>query len=87
VTHTTDIAIVPDYYASIFSCTGLVRLVADRDTGTTVRTAAGEVTVRVPLVGGRAEAAIISGLREHAEREAIVLDQWTASNEHRHDVG
>lgn len=80
-THFTTIAIVPDYYTSIFECSGLIRLVVDRARGTTVRTAVGTVGVRVPLVGGKAEAAIISGLQEHAVLEAEALDQWTAKGD------
>ena len=75
-THLTTIEIVPDHYTSMFGCTGLVRLSADRDSGTTLRVATGEVTVRVPLVGVKAEAAIISGLEDHAAREAEALDDW-----------
>jgi hypothetical protein len=78
-THCTTIAIVPDYYSSIFECSGLIRLVVDRASGTTVRTAVGNVGVRVPLVGGKAEAAIISGLQDHAALEAEALDQWSAA--------
>jgi len=86
-THTTTIAIVPDHYTTIFGCSGLVYLVPDPATATTVRTATGEVTVRVPLVGAKAEAAIISGLREHAELEAEALDQWVASEGNRQSAG
>ncbi len=78
-THLTEIAIVPDHYSSIFACSGLIRMSIDQDNGETVRIATGEVTVRVPLVGSKAEAAIISGLREHAELEAEALDEWVAA--------
>jgi hypothetical protein len=86
-THLTDIAIVPDYYNSIFECFGIIRLEVDRADGLTVRTAAGEVNVRVPLVGGKAEAAIISGLREHADLEAEMLDKWVSTEPDRRSVG
>ncbi len=86
-THTTTIAIVPDHYTSMFECSGTIRLTTDPASGTTVRVATGEVTVRVPLVGAKAEAAIISGLREHAELEAEALDQWVASEGNRQSAG
>jgi hypothetical protein len=78
-THRTTIEIVPDHYGSMFECSGITRLTPDEVPGTTVRTATGDVFVRVPIVGGRAETAIISGLREHAELEAVALDRWVAA--------
>jgi hypothetical protein len=86
-THMTDIAIVPDFYTSIFTCSGIITLVADGVGGTSRRTASGEVVVRVPFVGSKAEAGIISGLREHADLEAEVLDLWVASGEDHRTVG
>ncbi len=77
-THLTEIDIVPDHYTSMFGCSGLIRLTTDPATGDTMRVATGEVVVHVPLVGSKAEAAIISGLREHAELEAGALDQWVS---------
>jgi hypothetical protein len=76
VTHTSDIEIVPDYYTSMFTCRGTTRLTPNPATGVTDRITTGEVAVRVPLVGRKAEAAIISGLHEHAELEAEALDGW-----------
>ena len=35
-----------------------------------------DLKVTVPLVGGKVEQAIVSGLREHAEREEQVLAEW-----------
>jgi hypothetical protein len=86
-THTTTIEIVPDYYTSMFQCSGLVRLTADRGGSDTVRTAIGDVFVRVPLVGSKAEAAIISGLHDHADLEAEALDDWVAAERDRRNAG
>jgi hypothetical protein len=85
--HLTDIAIVPDNYTSIFAFSGQTRLEPGSAPGTTVRTTTGEVTVRVPLVGGKAEAAIISGLCEHSEREEAVLNDWLSHEDHRRSAG
>lgn len=78
VSHTTDVEIVPDFYTSLFQCSATTRLEAEA-AGTTSRVTTGEVHVHVPLVGGRAEAAIVSGMQEHAAREAEALDRWLAT--------
>jgi hypothetical protein len=41
-----------------------------------VRRVEGNLSVHVPLAGRKVEAAIVSGLREHAEVEAAVLNRW-----------
>jgi hypothetical protein len=82
-THLTEIEIVPDHYTSIFQCSGVIRLTTDESRGDTIRVATGDVVVRVPLVGAKAEAAIISGLREHADLEAAALDQWVSAEGNR----
>lgn len=76
-THRTSWQIVPDNYANLLSASGEITL---RPTGpdTTERRVEGYVRVRVPLVGRKAEAAIISGLREHAAAEADLVDTWMA---------
>lgn len=79
-THRTSITIVPDYYTSMFGCSGSVRLTRDPATGDTVRTTTGDVFVRVPFVGGRAESAIVSGLQEHAVLEEEALNNWVAAH-------
>jgi Protein of unknown function (DUF2505) len=86
-THRTKTAIVPDHYTSMLECSGTTLLTADASTGKTRRVTTGDVFVRVPLVGGRAEAAIISGMREHAELEAEALDQWVAADGNRTGAG
>jgi hypothetical protein len=62
----------------MFESSGWISMVANG--GTTVRTATGVVTVRFPVVGAKVEAAIVSGLHDHAEREAEVLEGWVASD-------
>jgi hypothetical protein len=43
--------------------------------------AEGDLRVRFPLVGGRVERAIVSGLEEHAELEAQVMTRWLRDRE------
>lgn len=74
VAHTSDHRIVPDHYADRF--TAEYRSVLRADGSTTTRTVTGEVKIRMPLVGGRVEKAIVSGLEEHAEAEAALVEQW-----------
>jgi hypothetical protein len=70
----TTFRILPDHYADRLSCSGTF-VVADEGDGCR-RTAEGEMKVRMPLVGGKVEQAIVSGLREHAAAEATVLREW-----------
>ena len=72
-THVTTWRIVPDHYGHLLRAQGTFRLID----GTT-RIAEGDLKVSVPFVGGKVEQAIVSGLREHAEREQTVLEEWLA---------
>ena len=45
----------------------------------TRRLATGTLTVHVPLVGGRVEKAIVGGITEHADAEAVLLGTWIAA--------
>lgn len=75
-THRAACRIVPDHYAQRLECSYTVQLTAKG--GATRRTVQGDLRVRVPLLGGRAERAIVGGLRDHAEREAAALAAWLA---------
>jgi hypothetical protein len=44
----------------------------------TRRVAEGDVRVSFPLVGGKVERAIVSGLSEHADLEVAVVNGWLA---------
>ena len=77
-THRTTWRIVPDHYGGLLKASGTYQLEAEGD-GTT-RVAEGEVRVGVPLVGGKVEGAIVSGLREHAEAEEDVMADWLAGS-------
>ena len=81
-THRTTWRIVPDHYKNLLRSSGEFRLEPDpQRPGThTRRTTEAELKVTVPLVGGKVEQAIVSGLREHAAEEEHVLDAWLAEN-------
>jgi hypothetical protein len=77
-THVGHHRIEPDHYADRLQATYDVRL--EPMAQETHRVATGELTVRVPLVGGRVERAIVSGLEEHAAAEAEQLALWIAAH-------
>jgi hypothetical protein len=73
-THTASFRIVPDNYGRLLRCEGTYEL---RATGTgSARVARGEVKVNVPLVGSRVEKVIVSGMDDHAQAEADLVDTW-----------
>lgn len=74
-THQAPFTIRPDHYGSLLRCSGTFSLTAAGEAAC-VRGAEGELSVGIPLVGGKAERAIVSGLREHAELEAAALARW-----------
>lgn len=75
-THEAVFRILPDHYASLLRCSGTFRLSADG--GGSCRVAEGEMKVSVPILGGKVERAIVSGLDEHAQAEADLLEEWWA---------
>lgn len=76
-THRTRWRIVPHHYGHLLRCAGTFQLEAD-GAGGCRRVAEAEIKVGVPLVGGRVEQAIVSGLREHAALEEQVVAEWLA---------
>jgi Protein of unknown function (DUF2505) len=76
-THRSEHRIIPDHYGNRLEASYTSRLEPDGDDGTR-RLAEGTVKVRMPLVGGRVERAIVSGLEEHAAAEAALLEHWLA---------
>lgn len=73
--HRSSWHIVPDHYKHLLRCSGTFQLQAAGPTSTH-RVADAEIKVSVPLVGGKVEAAIVSGLREHAAVEEEVMADW-----------
>ena len=74
--HTSRHRIVPDNYGDRLQASYDVSLESLGDS--TRRLVTGELTVHVPLVGGRVERAIVDGLEEHANAEAELLGRWIA---------
>ena len=69
--HTSRHRIVPDNYADRLQAAYDVTLEALGDS--TRRLVTGDLTVHVPLVGGRVERAIVEGLHEHLADESHVV--------------
>jgi hypothetical protein len=79
-THVTCWHIVPDHYASRLTCAGTFRLETRGEH--TLRRTEGEIKVHFPLVGGRVERAIVSGLQEHAAAEQMAVQAYMAKFDH-----
>jgi hypothetical protein len=77
--HTSRHRILPDNYADRLRASYDVALEPLGDSAR--RLVTGELTVHVPLVGGRVERVVVDGLEEHADAEAALLGRWIA--EHR----
>jgi len=70
--------IIPDAYGDRLRCSGTHRFTAPPDGGTR-RTVDGRLEVSYPLVGGRIERALASGLEEHLTAEAELLASHLAA--------
>ena len=70
----TTFRLVPDHYPDRLSASGSAT-VAPAGDGTR-RIVAGELKVRAPLVAGRVEQAIVSGLDEYLQAEAPTVDRY-----------
>jgi hypothetical protein len=75
----SDHRIVPDHYADRLQATYSMQVDPDGDDASRMLVT-GTVKVRMPLVGGRVERAIVSGLEEHAAAEADLLGRWLAGS-------
>ena len=75
-THETTCEIRPDHYSGLLS--GRYRSVIISAGSTARRTLTGDIKVRMPFVGGKVEGAIVGGLRENADAQVALLDEWTA---------
>jgi uncharacterized protein DUF2505 len=69
-----DFRMAPDHYPDRLRSSGRYSFEADGDGAR--RLTEGELVVRVPLVGGAVERAIVSGLREHLTAEVGVVERF-----------
>ena len=72
----TTFRLVPDHYPDRLSASGSATVTAAGDGSR--RVVAGELKVRAPLVAGRVEQAIVSGLDEYLQAEAPTVDRYLA---------
>lgn len=70
-TLTSHTTLLPDHYPRKLEATARSRFRGDD--GGCVRDVSGELRVHVLFVGGQVEKAIVSGLTEHLEEEAVVV--------------
>jgi Protein of unknown function (DUF2505) len=73
-THRATFRIIPDNYGKLLRCEGTYELQAASPGA--VRVARGEVRVNVPLVGSKVERVIVSGMDDHAQAEADLVEAW-----------
>ena len=64
----------PDHYADRLTATYVAMITSAGDGSR--RLIEGRLRVRMPLVGGKVEGAIVGGLRDYAVAEAALLDDW-----------
>jgi hypothetical protein len=69
----------PDNYADRFSCSGGYTF--ESNGGGCVRRATGDLKIRMLLVGGQVENAMVSGLREHFAEEQPLIERWLAQSD------
>lgn len=73
----TDFRLIPDHYPDRLKASGTFRITEDGAGAQRVLT--GRLKVRAPLVGGKVEGAIVSGLEEFLAAEAPKVDAYIGS--------
>jgi hypothetical protein len=74
---TATVVFRPQNYADRFSSAGGYAFGPDPyDASATIRTITGDLRVRMMLVGGQVEGAVVSGLREHFAEEQPFVQRW-----------
>lgn len=68
--------IVPESHSSLIDCSADVVLTAEDNT--TRRVVDGQLTIRIPVVGGRAERALAPAIYARIDVEADLLTRWLA---------
>ena len=74
-THRTTFTVTPKVHGDRFQCGGTMQ-VTEAGEAATLRVIDGELKIKVPLFGNRAEHLILPGLRSRMQREAELLDEW-----------
>jgi hypothetical protein len=74
--HTAAYTIQPDNYANLLE--GAYDATIRANGSGVRRVTTGHVRVHVPLVGGKVEHAIVSGLQENSDAQAALLTAWIA---------
>lgn len=77
-THETRCQIIPDHYGGLLS--GRYRSVIVAQGAGSQRAITGELKVKMPLVGGKVEGAIVGGLKENAAAQVPLLDAFLAGS-------
>jgi Protein of unknown function (DUF2505) len=72
--HRTTCVIRPDNYDNLLQ--GGYEASIARSGSVSVRTVTGRIKVRVPLLGGKVEKAIVGGLEENAEAQTTILNEF-----------
>lgn len=76
-TGTAEFRLLPDHYPNRLSAKGTYRIDADGDGCR--RVVSGELKVKVLLVAGKVEGAIVGGLKEYLAAEAPAVDTYIAT--------
>ena len=76
--HRGHLVVEPDHYHALLRCSGT--LVLDEVGATTTETLSGRLEVRIPLVGGSAEQAVLAGFTTQLALEAAALGAWCAAH-------
>jgi hypothetical protein len=72
---TSSIVLEPDHYPDRLRCSGTYRFAAD-PAGGCRRRVGGDLEVKVVLVAGQVERALVNGLQEFLAAEAVAVDGW-----------
>jgi hypothetical protein len=70
----------PDNYADRFKGSGSYQFDASGDGDGTVRRGTGDVSIRMRLIGGRVEQAIVAELQAHLAAEVPFVERWVAEH-------
>ena len=73
--HRTTFQMRPEHYGSRLECSGTY-VFEPGPNGSTVQRVRGRVKVHFPVVGSTVEKAIVTGLKEHIQSEAAIVERW-----------